>query len=418
MNGELALAYTGEYSRHNPNLPHGHGCVLYHRDGGMYLGQFVNGKRHGKGELTLGNAFENAGKGVAKFTGEWKHDLFDGDENEFTNGAGMRLKGSWKRGSPEHGVEFNEEEEKSSFVEYHGSYRNNKREGEMCFERKRDGGVIIGGFKEGKMHGCCAYLYPVSSSSSIDRSLFTKSKDSVLEYWDESKRPGMRGIFYEGRLLKDTQEYFANGMSRDEVNEYIKNTPVKRALRTHVFEDVKRDPREREIVEMVKGKLVARKDVRLSEKDTKSVGTFVALVTGILVRHDKGKSKVKWSLNQRITVLDDLTSSDQDEEEDEEEKPKRRKKNDENAPRGGYFFEYDTPLEHSLGCEATIVRSEKDANVKRRTYFSPYLGKCIVLVPTCHIKKGEEIRVRPDFAAGIRLGPKRFRSLVAPEEEI
>jgi len=193
---------------------------------------------------------------------------------------------------------------------------------------------------------------------------------------------------------------------------------VKKALRARVFEDVKRDPREREMVEVVNGKLVARKDVRLSEKDTKSVGTFVALVTGILVRHDKGKSKVKWSLNQRITVLDDLTSSDEDEEEDEDEKPKRMKKNDENAARGGYFFEYDTPLEHSLGCEATIVRSEKDANVKRRTYFSPYLGKCIALVPTRHIKKGEEIRVRPDFAAGIRLGPKRFRSLVTPEEEI
>ena len=170
---------------------------------------------------------------------------------------------------------------------------------------------------------------------------------------------------------------------------------------------------------MVKGKLVARKDVRWSGKDTKSV-EFVAVVTGTLVRHDKGASKVRWFPEQRITVLDDLTSSDEDDDDDGNGRGKKkgRKTNDGgNVAIGGYFFEYDEKLEHSLGCEATIVRNARDANVKRRTYFSPYLGKCIALVPTRHIKKGEDIKVLPDYAAGLRLGPKRYRSLVTREEE-
>ena len=45
MNGELALAYVGEYSKHNPNVPHGYGAMLYHDHGGLYEGRFVNGKR-------------------------------------------------------------------------------------------------------------------------------------------------------------------------------------------------------------------------------------------------------------------------------------------------------------------------------------------------------------------------------------
>ena len=57
--------------------------------------------------------------------------------------------------------------------------------------------------------------------------------------------------------------------------------------------------------------------MRRSGKDTKSV-EFVALVTGTLVRHDKGSSKVRWFPEQRITVLDDLTSSDEDDDDDDD----------------------------------------------------------------------------------------------------
>lgn len=55
MNGELALAYVGEYSKHNANVPHGCGAMLYHDHGGLYEGQFVNGKRHGRGKLVVGD---------------------------------------------------------------------------------------------------------------------------------------------------------------------------------------------------------------------------------------------------------------------------------------------------------------------------------------------------------------------------
>jgi hypothetical protein len=419
MNGELAFAYVGEYSKQNPNVPHGHGSVLYHDQGGLYQGHFREGKRHGRGELILGDSpfEENAKTSCAKFKGEWKDDLFDGNENEFSNGQGLKLTGTWKKGEIQFGMEIDEED--GNVVVYHGSYREKKREGKLCYERARDGGEIFGGFKEGKMHGCCVYVYPMSSSTRSKSN--NLAKESVLEYWDESNRPALRGIFVEGRLLKDTAEYLEKGLSRESVKEYIENTPVKSAIRGCVFEDDKRDPRERDIVEMVKGKLVARKDVRWSGKDTKSV-EFVALVTGTLVRHDKGASKVRWFPEQRITVLDDLTSSDEDDDDDDDGngrgKKKGRKTNDGgNVAIGGYFFEYDGKLEHSLGCEATIVRNARDANVKRRTYFSPYLGKCIALVPTRHIKKGEDIKVLPDYAAGHRLGPKRYRSLVTREEE-
>ena len=177
------------------------------------------------------------------------------------------------------------------------------------------------------MHGCCVYVYPMSSSTRGKSN--NLAKESVLEYWDESNRPALRGIFVEGRLLKDTAEYFEKGLSRESVKEYIENTPVKSAIRGCVFEDDKRDPRERDIVEMVKGKLVARKDVRWSGKDTKSV-EFVALVTGTLVRHDKGASKVRWFPEQRITVLDDLSSSDEDDDDDGNGRGKKkgRKTND------------------------------------------------------------------------------------------
>ena len=352
MNGELAFAYVGEYSKQNPNVPHGHGSVLYHDQGGLYQCHFREGKRHGQGELILGDSpfEENAKTSCAKFKGEWKDDLFDGNENEFSNGQGLKLTGTWKRGEIQFGVEIDEED--GNVVVYHGSYREKKREGKLCYERARDGGEIFGGFKEGKMHGCCVYVYPMSSSTRSKSN--NLAKESVLEYWDESNRPALRGIFVEGRLLKDTAEYFEKGLSRESVKEYIENTPVKSAIRGCVFEDDKRDPRERDIVEMVKGKLVARKDVRWSGKDTKSV-EFVALVTGTLVRHDKGASKVRWFPEQRITVLDDLTSSDEDDDDDDDGngrgKKKGRKTNDGgNVAIGGYFFEYDGKLEHSLGC--------------------------------------------------------------------
>ena len=414
MNGELALAYVGEYSKHNPNVPHGYGAMLYHDHGGLYEGRFVNGKRHGRGKLVIGDDEDEKASsvGCATFAGQWKDDAFDGLENRFTNGQGVTLRGAWKRGNLQFGVEISEEE---NIVLYHGTYEGNKREGNMCYEGMRDGGMAVGGFKEGKMHGCCAYAYPCSTIK-----LASKAKETALEYWDASK-PALRGIFYKGRLLKDTAEYFEKGMSREDVKRFVENTPVKKQMREGTFEDNKRDPREQERVEMVKGKLVAKRNARWSS-DVNSAVDFVALVSATHVRYARN-CKVRWSLSQRISVLDDLTSSDEEEDEEKGNDRKKQKKENngesgnENVARGGYFFEYDEPLKHSLGCEATIVRDKKHANVKRRTYFSPYLGRCIALVPTKDIKKGEEICVQPDYSAGYRLGPKRYRSLVKPEEE-
>ena len=125
MNGELALAYVGEYSKHKANVPHGYGAMLYHDHGGLYEGQFVNGKRHGRVKLVVGDEDENASSnGCATFAGQWKDDAFDGLENRFTNGQGVTLRGAWKRGNLQFGVEISEEE---NIVLYHGTYEGNKR---------------------------------------------------------------------------------------------------------------------------------------------------------------------------------------------------------------------------------------------------------------------------------------------------
>ena len=90
------------------------------------------------------------------------------------------------------------------------------------------------------------------------------------------------------------------------------------------------------------------------------------------------------------------------------------------AKLGGYFIEYEEKLENSLGCEATIARKddEKDiANVKRRMIWNPFFGKCLALVPTCSIKRGDEIILLVDYIAGYRLNPKRFRSMVSTKEK-
>ena len=96
MNGELALAYVGEYSKHNPNVPHGYGAMLYHDHGGLYEGRFVNGKRHGRGKLVIGDDEDEKASsvGCATFAGQWKDDAFDGLENRFTNGQGVTLRGA------------------------------------------------------------------------------------------------------------------------------------------------------------------------------------------------------------------------------------------------------------------------------------------------------------------------------------
>ena len=399
------FCFTGEYHEAIANVAHGNGAVLYHDDS-LYEGEIRFNRRNGFGTLTFPDLKkEYDGVGSARFSGSWKDDYFEGCGNSYVDGFGLELVGSWKRGEIVVGIE---RDLKTKTIVYKGGYRNGKRCGKASFEGLRDGGVIIGSFSEGKMHGCCAYAYPYSGSK-----MSKNDCEDVIDFWDD-EAPALLGIYKDGRLLKNTWTYYSKGVTKEMLKKYIETTPTRSVIRDGVFEDSRKDPRELERVEFIEDdeeKLVSKVDV-VFMKNSKVVD-FLALVTGKLTRYDSKNPSKRWFPKQRITIIDDLSDEEDDGGNDDEEDGVK-------AKLGGYFIEYEEKLENSLGCEATIARKddEKDiANVKRRMIWNPFFGKCLALVPTCSIKRGDEIILLVDYIAGYRLNPKRFRSMVSTKEK-
>ena len=156
------------------NLPNGFG-VLKLDNGIIYEGDWLNGKYHGKGELTLGsgkykgdkyigdfiNGFKDGvgtyfHKNGSKYKGQWKKDKFHGTGIYIWIDGG-RYEGEFKMGL-KHGKGKEILSDKWKGDKYDGEYSFGLKSGKGTY-RFKNGDIYVGEFKNDKRHGQGKYFY-------------------------------------------------------------------------------------------------------------------------------------------------------------------------------------------------------------------------------------------------------------------
>jgi hypothetical protein len=142
--GEIILA-SGDKYEGIVFIPHGMGVYNYANANGRkkFTGEFVNGKRNGRGLMEWKNG--------AKYFGEWKDGNMHGQGIIMYSDGGV-YSGQWRNGTF-HG------DGKATYAngdKYKGQYESGKRhgKGKMMW---RNGSEYDGGWKEGKQHGKGVY---------------------------------------------------------------------------------------------------------------------------------------------------------------------------------------------------------------------------------------------------------------------
>jgi hypothetical protein len=113
----IFVTYRGETRNREPN---GIGRMLY-RNGDKYEGEWVNGKRHGIGNITFA---EDNEKNRVSYSGGWENDQF--------SGQGLMI---WKNGD-----------------KYEGQFENNSKNGFGLLSLS-NGGTYVGHFGNNSYHG-------------------------------------------------------------------------------------------------------------------------------------------------------------------------------------------------------------------------------------------------------------------------
>ena len=118
------MKYTGQVN--NKCKPHGHGeyTVII---GSKYVGEFVNGKRHGYGVYTFGKDSPCAGD-------RYEGDYFEGQpcgNCVYYYAGGDRYEGEWYRGMNGRGIMYY-----SDGTKYDGEWKHNKKHGYGFFSDK------------------------------------------------------------------------------------------------------------------------------------------------------------------------------------------------------------------------------------------------------------------------------------------
>ena len=127
-------------------IPHGMGVYNYAVNGRKFTGEFVNGKRNGRGLMEWKNG--------TKYFGEWN------DDNRHGRGVLMYFDGGVYSGQWRNGMFHGDG--RATYAngdKYKGQYENGKRhgKGKMVW---RNGSEYDGGWKEGKQHGKGTYTAP------------------------------------------------------------------------------------------------------------------------------------------------------------------------------------------------------------------------------------------------------------------
>lgn len=152
--------YTGHVVQGEPE---GDGIAVYSATA-MYMGQWKNGKRHGKGKYTDTN-YEYDGMwlndkkqgmgiqwrkhsdtSVDMYNGEWKNDMQDG--KGVLQKQNYLFIGEWREGK-----KFGSGEETTPSYKYMGNFQYDCFYGQGTLQRLTDNSVYEGGFEFGAMHG-------------------------------------------------------------------------------------------------------------------------------------------------------------------------------------------------------------------------------------------------------------------------
>ena len=118
-------------------------------DGGKYIGEFKNSKRHGQGTVTYPDGL--------KYVGEWKNDKVHG-QGTATYASGAKYVGEFKNDKPHGEGTFTY----SNGSKYYGEWKNGKAYGQGI-KTWKDGREYSGGFKNDKPHGQGTFIHPVGS---------------------------------------------------------------------------------------------------------------------------------------------------------------------------------------------------------------------------------------------------------------
>ncbi len=151
----ISFLFTKSYSVNSQALE----AVDVTSEGNRYIGEVLNGQRHGKGTLILANGdkyegeWKNGqrhGKGIfieanGKYEGEWKNDKMHGN-GVFTS-PDISYEGEWKNGQMNGQGILVEKDGK-----YDGEFLNGKMHGQGILNLN-DGRVVKGEFKNGKYIG-------------------------------------------------------------------------------------------------------------------------------------------------------------------------------------------------------------------------------------------------------------------------
>ncbi len=221
---------------------------------GKYVGEIVNGKRHGKGVMYYsgGNKYDGewkddkrTGKGVfttwpdgAKYDGEWKDDMYNG-HGVFTSPDGLKYDGEWKDDMFNgHGVLYYSDLDDSDLDDsdleklkkYDGEWKDDKRNGHGVFTSP-DGRKYDGEWKDDKHNGHGVMIWPDGKKYDGEWKDDRWNGKGVMYYsngnkydgeWKDGKRNGhgamiwKDGAKYDGEWKDDERTgkgvyYYANG---------------------------------------------------------------------------------------------------------------------------------------------------------------------------------------------------------------
>lgn len=162
IHSELQGSYVGDYYQ---GKMHGKGTIKY-ANGAEYVGDWKDGKRHGKGTMKYTDGVE--------YTGDWQDDKRHGN-GTITFADGEKYIGEWQN-HKKHGKGLGI----TPLAIYYGDFVNGRYDGWGVWVSK-DGGIIYEGqHKDGMMNGVGRYLFVNDASLHPDHKKYGYLQDNYV----------------------------------------------------------------------------------------------------------------------------------------------------------------------------------------------------------------------------------------------